>query len=48
MMTVDFVEKKSKKGNNYVALEISITEDYKKVVFLDNAELALIKATYNK
>lgn len=37
------VEKTSSKGNKYVALEIAITKDYKKVVFLDSAEVELIK-----
>lgn len=37
------VEKVSSKGNKYICLEITITPDYKKTVFLDNAELELIK-----
>lgn len=38
------VSKKS--GKEYIALEIEITPDYKKVVFLDPAEIALVKTTY--
>lgn len=37
------VEKTSSKGNKYICLEIQITKDYKKVVFLDSAEVELIK-----
>lgn len=38
------VSKKS--GKEYIALEIEITPCYKKVVFLDPAEIALVKTTY--
>lgn len=37
------VEKISQKGNKYFCLEISLTDNYKKIVFLDNAEIELIK-----
>lgn len=38
----------SKKTNKeYICIEIEITEDYKKVVFLDPAETALVKYTYD-
>lgn len=37
------IEKTSQKGNKYLALEIYITEEYKKLVFLDPAEVELIK-----
>lgn len=37
------VEKVSAKGNKYIALEVYLTPDYKKVVFLDQAEIELIK-----
>jgi len=37
------VEKTSQKGNKYICLEISLSENYKKVVFLDNAEVELLK-----
>ena len=37
------VEKISQKGNNYICLEISLTDNYKKIVFLDNAEIELLK-----
>lgn len=36
-------EKTSAKGNNYYCIELWITPTYKKVVFLDNAEVELIK-----
>ena len=42
-LTARLVEKTSKKGNNYYCIEVEITPDYKKVVFLDQAELELIK-----
>lgn len=41
------VEKVSQKGNKYICLEIFITEDYKKVVYLDSAEIELIKLSAN-
>lgn len=37
-----------KNGKEYVLIEIPIAEGYKKVVFLDKAEQALVKVTYNK
>lgn len=37
------VEKVSQKGNKYLCLEISLTDTYKKLVFLDNAEIELLK-----
>ena len=42
------IEKVSQKGNKYLCLEISLTENYKKIVFLDNAEVELIKLLANK
>lgn len=38
-------EKTSKSGNNYQCLVINLTPTYEKVVFLDKAELELLKAT---
>lgn len=41
---LNFVELRSKKnGNIYYALDIEITPDYTKRVFLEKAEVALIK-----
>lgn len=37
------VEKTSKNGNQYKAIEIQLTDTYKKMVFLDNAELEILK-----
>lgn len=37
------VEKISKKGNPYTAIEIYITDKIRKVVFLTQAELELLK-----
>lgn len=37
------VEKTSQKGNKYICLEISLSDTYKKIVFLDNAEVELLK-----
>lgn len=34
-----------KSGKEYMMIEIQLAPDYKKVVFLDSAEVALIKAT---
>lgn len=35
-----------KSGKEYVVVEIQLTPDYKKLVFLDLAETALVKTTY--
>lgn len=35
--------RKSSKGNDYECIVIKLTDDYEKVVFLDKAELALLK-----
>lgn len=35
-----------KSGKEYYAIVIQITPDYKKVVFLDPSETALVKMTY--
>lgn len=45
MMNVkcQLVEKTSQKGNKYICLEISLSDTYKKIVFLDNAEVELLK-----
>lgn len=34
-----------KTGKEYMMIEIQLAPDYKKVVFLDRAEVALVKAT---
>lgn len=47
-VNADLLSKVSKKGNPYVCVEIQITDTYKKVVFLDEAEEALVKATYTE
>lgn len=36
------VEKTSKSGNKYKCVELQLTPTYKKVVFLDQAELELL------
>lgn len=41
------VEKESKKGNKYLCIEIKISDTYTKTVFLEQAELELIKLYYN-
>lgn len=41
------VEKTSKSGNPYVAVEVYITDNIKKLVFLTPAELELIKMHTN-
>lgn len=35
--------RKSKKGNDYQVIVIKLTDSYEKLVFLDNAELELLK-----
>lgn len=47
MIKCNLVEKVSKKGNNYLCLEIYLTDTYKKVVFLDQAEVELLKLSNN-
>lgn len=42
-LNAEVVERMSKKGNKYICIVIHITPDYEKVVYLDNAELELIK-----
>lgn len=37
------VEKISSKGNAYICLEVYLTDTYKKVIFLENAEVELLK-----
>lgn len=39
------VEKTSKKGNTYIAVEVYITDKIKKLVFLTPAEIELLKIT---
>lgn len=39
------VQRTSKKGNEYIAIEVTITEKIKKLVFLTPAELELLKMT---
>ena len=41
------VEKKSKTGKPYICIEVYITENIKKMVFLTQAELELIKLKAN-
>ncbi len=41
------VERTSKSGNPYVAIEVYITDKIKKLVFLTPAELELIKMNAN-
>lgn len=40
----ELVEKTSSKGNKYVVVSLHLTPTYDKDVFLDKAELELIKA----
>lgn len=43
----ELVERVSKSGNKYIAVEVTITDKIKKLVFLTPAELELLKLTYN-
>lgn len=47
MIKCNLVEKVSKSGNNYMCLEIYLTDNYKKIVFLDQAEIELLKLSNN-
>jgi|GEM_PF-1960008 len=47
MIKCNLVEKVSKTGNNYLCLEIYLTNTYKKIVFLDKAEMELLKLSNN-
>ena len=47
MIKFNLVEKVSKNGNNYLCLEIYLTDTYKKIVFLDKAEMELLKLSNN-
>ena len=47
MIKCNLVEKVSKSGNNYLCLEIYLTDTYKKIVFLDKAEMELLKLSNN-
>ena len=42
------VKKTSKKGNDYECVMLELTPTYKKVVFLEDAELELLKFCDNK
>jgi len=42
------VEKVSKNGNPYQAVEVYITDTIKKMVFLTDAEIELLKLSRNK
>ena len=47
MIKFNLVDKVYKSGNNYVCLEIYLTDTYKKIVFLDKAEIELLKLSNN-
>lgn len=47
MLKCNLIEKVSKTGNNYLCLEIYLTDTYKKIVFLDKAEIELLKLSNN-
>lgn len=42
------VERTSKEGKPYVAIEIELTPSYKKLVFLTPSELELLRLTKNR
>lgn len=42
------VEKTSKEGKSYIAIEVYITDNIKKLVFLNPTELELLKLNYGK
>lgn len=41
-------EKTSKKGNSYICIEIQLTDTFKKVIFLEGAEIELAKQVLSK
>lgn len=41
------IAKSIKSGKDYARLDIELTPDYKKTVFLDFSEQALVKLAYN-
>ena len=43
----ELVERTSQKGNKFICIEVSITDKIKKLVFLNNAELELIRLNAN-
>lgn len=43
----DLVEKVSKKGNNYLCIEVYLTDTYKKIIFPEQAEVELLKLSNN-
>lgn len=47
-MKVELKEGTSKNGNKYYYLEVHITPTYSKRVFLDNAEVELLKLSADK
>lgn len=47
-MKAELVQKTSKTGSSYICVELTLAPDYKKMVFLTKAELALIKSNANK
>ena len=40
-------ERVSKSGNNYMVLIVKLTPTYEKVIFLDSAEIELLKVSIN-
>ena len=44
----ELVERISKAGNPYIAVEVTITDKIKKLVFLTQAEIELLKIYANK
>lgn len=45
-INAELLNKISKKGNAYTCIEIQLTDKYKKVVFLDEPESALVQVAY--
>lgn len=42
------IAKSKKSGNDYARVDIQLTPDYKKTVFLDFSEQALVKLAYKE
>ena len=45
-MELRLVKSVSKKGNEYYAIEMIVSEDYKQLFFLSKEQVALIKVTH--
>lgn len=45
-MELNLIKSVSKKGNEYYAIEMIVSEDYRQIFFLTREQVALIKVTH--